>query len=393
MQYDFESILDRSGGSSFKWDEMKQKYPDVPDGIAPLSMADMEFKNPPEIIAAIKDHLDRWPLGYAGASDSYKKAVCGWMQRRHGWEVSPDWLVPMPGVLPGLFAAIQTLTQPGDGIIHLSPVFGWFKGGTAMNGRRPVACSLLHGDGEFDIDFEALEALAAEPGNTALIFCNPHNPTSHVWSEEDLRRVSEICLQNGLVLISDEVHSDLVMPGFRQISMGGLDARYDENLVVCTAPSKTFNLAGMQAGNLIIPNKEKREAIAARMICNGLFTLNPLSFTACETAYNECEGWLDGCIARVWENHLALKEYAAKNLPDIRAYDMQATYLQWLDFRALEPDAAALEKKLAGALVFLDQGGEFGEEGAGFARMNLACPKQVMMDALERIKGAFYPNK
>lgn len=390
MAYDFETVLDRSGGSSFKWDEIRQKYPNAPSSIPPLSMADMEFKNPPEMIEGLKKHLDAYPLGYAGPTDSYRRAVCGWMKRRHNWEVDPAWLVPMPGVLPGLFAAIQVLTKPGDGIIHFSPVFGWFRNGTVMNGRKPVPCSLMHDGGEFDIDFEALERLAAEESNTALIFCNPHNPTSHVWSEEDLRRVSEICLRHGLVLISDEVHSDLIMPGFHQVSMGGLDQRYDENLVVCTAPSKTFNMAGMQAGNLIIPNAEKRKAVAERMICNGLFTLGPLGFKACEIAYNDCEAWLDACIAQVWENHLALKAFVAEHMPGIRAYDMQATYLQWMDCRKIEPDPKKLEDKLCEALVFLDQGTDFGEEGAGFVRMNLACPKQVMLDALERMKKALY---
>ena len=180
------------------------------------------------------------------------------------------------------------------------------------------------------------------------------------------------------------------MPGFHQVSMGGLDPRYDENLVVCTAPSKTFNMAGMQAGNLIIPNAEKRNAVAQRMICNGLFTLSPLGFKACEIVYNECEGWLDGCIAQVWENHRTLKDFVEEQMPGVRAYDMQATYLQWMDCRKIEPDPSKLEERLCKTWVFLDQGTDFGEEGAGFVRMNLACPKQVMLDALERMKKALY---
>ncbi len=390
MKYDFETLLDRSSVGSYKYVEMQENYPDIPGDTVPFSMADMEFKNPPEVVEGIKKYVDTYTLGYCTATDRFKKACCDWQQRRHGWHVEPEWLVSVPGVLSGLFAVMQELTKPGDGIIYFSPVFGWFKNGAVMNGRKPVPCSLFHGDREFDIDFESFEKLAADPGNSAVIFCNPHNPTSHVWSEADLRRIAEICYKNGLLLISDEVHADLVMPGFHQIARGSLDPKYLDNMVVCIAPSKTFNMAGAQAANLVIKDPEKREAVGKRLWANGIFMLTALGYEACRIAYEEGDEWLDQCIQYVWENHKALKEYMAENMPEVRVFDLQATYLQWLDFGKLVKNHDELKEKLHKARVIMDQGTDFGPEGTCFERMNLACPRRVMMDALSRMKEALY---
>lgn len=388
MKYDFETITDRSLGCSHKWKESRKECPDLPPDTVPFSMADMEWKNAPAIVDGVVDFLRAFPLGYSGIPSSYLSAVQGWMLKRHQWKIDTDWILPAPGVLPGLFAAIQEFTQPGNGILYFSPVFGWFCNGTVMNERIPVPCSLYREDGTYAINFEAFERAAENPQNKALIFCNPHNPMGHVWSESDLRHVYEICKAHDLLLISDEIHSDLVMPGFRQISFGHICADYSK-LIICTAPTKTFNLAGMQVGNLIIPNAEMRQRMQMRLCRNGLFTLNPLAFRACEIAYTQCDEWLDACIDQVWKNHIALKAFLAEQLPEVGVSEMQATYLQWLDFRALEADAEKLKERLYRVGVVMDHGPEFGPEGVGFERMNLACPQQILIKALERIVSAF----
>lgn len=390
MKYDFSTRHDRSKVGAYKYVEMQTNYPDIPADTVPFSMADMEFKNPPPVVEGIKNYVDRSTLGYCDATAEFRAACCDFQKRWHDWDIAPEWLLPIPGVLPGLFAVIQELTQPGDGIIYFSPVFGWFKNGAAMNERVPVPCSLLTEDRNFSINFEQFEKLAQNPANKAVIFCNPHNPTGHVWTEEELRRVAEICYENDLLLISDEVHADLVMPGYHQIAMGALDTKYHDNLVVCIAPSKTFNAAGMQAANLVIPNEAKRQAVYGRLCRNGLFVLTALGYESCRIAYSECDEWLKQCIAQIWENHLALKEYVAKNMPGVKVFDLEATYLQWMDFAKVVPDHATLAEKLHKACVIMDQGTDFGPEGDRFERMNLACPKPILMAALERMKKVLY---
>lgn len=389
MDYDFQTLQNRSRAASYKWEGMKQLNPDVADGIVPFSMADMEFPMAPPIVEAVKDYMDHFPLGYSCATAGYLNAVKGWMRDRRGWDLDTDWIVPVPGLLSGIFAIVQALTKPDDGIIYLSPVFAYFRIGPSINGRTPVPCPLHQEGMDYTIDFEALEKLASNPKNTALIFCNPHNPISRIWTREELEKVGDICKRHNVLFISDEVHSDLVMPGENLVSVGSLLPKLGPT-ILCTGPAKTFNLAGIQGGNLVIPDPGLRAKVVQRLQNNGLFTLTTLAFLCTEVAYTQCGPWLDQCIAHVWENHKALKQFAAERIPKLVVYPMQATYLQWLDFRALEPDPEKLERKLnLEAQVFLDQGYEFGPEGAGFERFNLACPTSVMMEALERLAKVF----
>lgn len=389
MTYDFETLIDRSNCGSFKYIEMQGNYPDLPRNTVPFSMADMEFKNAPEILEAMKQYLDTYTLGYCWQTEGYLNAVCNWQKRRHGWEPKPEWILPITGALPGLFGAIQEFSEPGDGVIYFSPVFGWFKGGAALNGRTPVACPLNCTDGAFDIDFASFERLAADPHNKIVLLCNPHNPTSHVWSREDLTRIADICLKYDLLLISDEVHGDLIMPGYHQISMGAMDEKYRNNLIVCVAPSKTFNTAGMQAANLVIFRKDWKERMAKRLQANGIFNLTALGYVAVQAAYDRGEKWLDQCIAYVWENHKLVKAFVAEHMPGVVAFDMQATYLQWLDFSKVVSSHEELVEKLHKAQVIMDQGPDFGPEGVCYERMNLACPRGILLAALERMAEVF----
>lgn len=390
MHYDFETMTDRSQVGSEKWAAMYRVNPTVPAGIVPFSMADMEFKAADEIVQAMKAYADTYPLGYNCPTPGYLKAVHDWILRRHGWNIEKEWILPIPGVLVGLYAAIQELTEPGDGVIYCSPVFALFRSGIIGNHRVPVPTSLLEQEGGWQVDFDDLERKASDPNNKVLIFCNPHNPLGRIWSREELLRIGEICIKHQVLILSDEIHSDLIMPNNTHTSFGGLHPDIDKQLIVGTSPTKTFNLAGTQVGNLIIPNSELKQSVKLRLIHNGIFTVSAMGFVACEAAYNHCEDWLDECILQVYDNHLAVKQYVSEHISGLTVCDMHSTYLQWLDFRKLCKEPEELKHKLCfEANVFLDLGDEFGPEGVGFARMNLACSKSLILDAMERICKVF----
>jgi len=386
MKYDFETLVDRSGQGSAKWEQMKGWKPDVSKGVVPFSVADMELKNPPEIVEGLKKYIDDTILGYAIPTEAYLQAVCGWMKRRHGWDIQPDWIVGSEGVVGAFFSAIRALTEPGDGVIIQTPAYYPFYMAIERNGRKLVRNPLVLDRGRYFIDFDDLERKASDPKNKVLLFCSPHNPTGRVWRPEELARVGEICRRNGLIIISDEIHFDLVMPGYKQTVFATVSDELADNMIVCTAPSKTFNLAGMQTSNIVIQNSQLRAKYLKEAESCGFFSLGVLGYKACELAYTRCEDWLDQLILLIHRNHTELKRYLEENIPEIGVFDLEGTYLQWMDFRKLGVEAKELEKHLhEKAELFFDEGYVFGEEGSGFERMNLACPTRVMMEGLERL--------
>ncbi|WP_312650279.1 MalY/PatB family protein [Proteiniclasticum sp.] len=387
MKYDFETLVDRYDTGSFKYDQMVKWNPEsVSEKIVPLSVADMEFRTPPEIVEALKKYLDRHVLGYTGPTAEYLESVRNWMKKRHGWEIEDTWIVGTPGVVGAFFMAVTALTKPGDGVIVMSPVYYPFYKAVESGERTLVRNELKEVSGRYEIDFEDLEEKARDPKNTALLFCSPHNPVGRVWTREELEKVAEICERNGILVLSDEIHFDLIMPGYRHTVFSSLNEWTESNTVVFTAPSKTFNLAGMQTSNIIIANPKLRRLFIREMNKTAVMNLNALGYEACKTAYNECEDWLEELIEVIHTNHLLVKDYMEVNHPKIRVYDLEGTYLQWMDFRALRLDKTELERILhEEALVFLDEGYFFGETGTGFERINLACPRFVLEDALKRI--------
>jgi putative C-S lyase len=394
MKYDFTARVDRKGTGSAKWDEMYMKNPRVSSGVVPFSVADMELLNPPEIIAGLKDFLDHAVLGYTLPTDAYKKAVAGFMKRRHNWEILEDWIVQSPGVIPAFFVAVNAFTDPGDGVIIMPPVYYPFSMAANINGRTLVNNPLIEQGGTYKIDFDDLEAKAKDPKNKLLIFCSPHNPVGRVWTKEELRRVADICNRNKVLVISDEIHFDLLLPGTAHTIYSTLSEETAQNCIVCTAPSKTFNLAGMQVSNIIIPNKELREKFANQLMRNGLVMLGILGQKACEIAYTQCDKWLDELIQLIAANHRLIVDFMAKNLPMIKVFPLEGTYLQWMDFRPLGLDYKALEEFMINdAEWFLDEGAVFGAEGRGFERINIACPTAVLEEALERLLKALKVRK
>lgn len=394
MKYDFETVLDRYDNGSVKWNLMKKKKPQVARGIVPFSIADMEFKNPPEIVEALKDWLDRGVLGYQTAEPSWYEAVTGWTRRRYGWETRPEWFYTTPGIVNALYHGVAAFTEEGDGVIIMPPVYHPFYKAVEENGRRLVRCPLIEGeDLHYSIDCEKLEELASKPENRLLILCNPHNPVGRVWTREELMEVSRICLKHQVFVISDEIHCDLIMPGNTFTSFASLSEETEKNTMTCMAPSKTFNLAGLQASCVIIPDQERRRRLKAQMAkVSYEGRVNALAYKAMEAAYTKCDAWLGEVIQVIWENHRTLKQFMEERLPEIRTAKLQGTYLQWMDLRALGWTPERQEEIMTEADLFFDEGIMFGPEGGGFERMNLACPKSVLLDALSRLEKAVRQN-
>lgn len=386
MTYDFETLVDRSGSGAVKWDLMRQKDPAVPDGIVPFSVGDMDLKTPPEIVAGLRDYLERNILGYTAATDGYRRAVTDWLARRHGWETSPEWLVPVDGVVPAMYTAVRAFTKAGDGVVYLPPVYRPIHDAIDRNGRRPVSAPLLNDGSGYGIDFAALERALADPGATMLLFCSPHNPVSRVWRRDELQRLGDLCLANDVLLVSDEIHMDFVMPGHRHEVVANLSPDIAARSVVCTAPSKTFNIAGLQVSNIVIPDRRLRRAFEAEHARSGRHGPNQLGLAACRIAYERCEGWLDALLELIRKNGDIVREFVAAHFPEVSMHRHEGTYFVWLDFRAWGLSAEALEEFMVKkARLFLDEGYIFGTEGAGFERINLACPSRVLEEGLRRL--------
>lgn len=384
--HDFTTLVDRSAMGSVKWHLMHEANPSVPPGIAPFSVADLDLKNAPEIIAGLQSFLDEAVLGYTMAPESYTQAVRDWLRRRHGWAVEAQWLVPTSGVVPAFFNAIRSFTEPGDGVIIQTPAYYPFYQAIERNRRRLARNPLVLREGRFRIDFDQLRELAREPANKLLLLCSPHNPTGRVWTREELQQVADIVLANDLVLVSDEIHFDLVLPGHRHTVVSTLGEEIARRTVVCTAPSKTFNLAGMATSNIVIPDPDLRRRFVAGLEAIGFLFPNMLGYKACELAYTRGEAWLEGLLQLVRRNHERVRRFMAERLPAVTVFDLEGTYLQWMDFRALGKSAEELQAlHEQQALVFFDEGTIFGEEGAGFERMNLAAPEATVQQALERL--------
>ena len=391
MHYDFETLVNRTGTGSSKWEGMKKHNPNIERDIVPLSVADMELKNAPEIIEGLQDYLGDAILGYTTETEGYLASVTSWMERRHNWKVDPQWIVTAPGVVPALGYAVQAFTKPGDGVIINRPVYYPFSMVVGMTGRKVVNNPLIHDEEKrsYTFDLEDLRQKAADPANTLMILCSPHNPVGRVWTREELTEVGRICQENNVILVVDEIHQDFVMPGHKHTVLASICPEFAQNTITCTAPSKTFNLAGMQTSNIIIPNAELREKFASARLANAVISLNILGYKACEIAYNKCENWLDQLLSLIHLNAKTVEAFVEKNLPQLKVYPLEGTYLLWVDCRGLGMYGKDLENFMKDeAKLFLDEGILFGEEGDGFERINLACPTKVLVEALERLKAA-----
>lgn len=388
MKYDFTTTPARYGICAPKWDEVERYYPEHEKNIIPFSVADMEFENAPEIREGLKQYIDRYPLGYADMRASYKEAVCQWMKKRHQWDVKPEWLLPSPGVIKAFFTCVRAYTEPGDGVMLMTPIYYPMYAAISNTHRKLVATSLLNHNGRYEIDWDDFEKKAKNPDTKMLILCSPHNPSSRVWTREELVRLGEICMENHVIVCSDEIHFDLIMPGFHHTVFASINEEFAQNCVVCTSPSKTFNLAGLQTSIIIIPNPKLREQFHQVGLTE---CVNPkccnLGYAAHEIAYRKGEPWLEQCLEVIEHNRQLVEKYVTDQIPDIRLTRMEGTYLQWMDMRFLHLDPEVQGQYLRKeAQLFFDDGYVFGEEGRGFERWNLACPTCYIEEGLERLK-------
>lgn len=387
--YDYKTVIRRDIFHSAKWAQMMDWNPNVAKDVVPLSVADMELQNAPEIKAGLKKYIDEAIFGYTITPSEYQDAVVNWMERRHDWTIDPSWIVNTPGVVTALAESVLSFTKPQEGVIIFTPVYYPFSMVIEANGRKVVRCPLIEENLRYRIDFDAFEKAAADPNNTMLMFCSPHNPVGRVWTREELERLVAICLKHDLFLVSDEIHHDLIMPGYKHTVADVIDPKMRAKLIVCTAPSKTFNLAGLHVSTIVIPNEEVRTRFQDQMAKTALRNINMLAYKACEIAYNECESWLDGAIALFDTNQRLVRDFFAEHFPHIKAPLIEGTYLQWLDFRALGMEAEALETFMhEKAMFFTDEGYIFGDEGRGFERINLALPTHALKTQLEYLKKA-----
>jgi cystathionine beta-lyase len=311
------------------------------------------------------------------------------MKRRFSWQIEKEWIIFTPGVIPALHLAVQAFTQPGDKVIIQPPVYRPFRLAVENNGRRLIQNTLINEHGRYRMDLDNLKRQLDDQARL-LILCSPHNPVARVWRAEELKELVNLCLRRGIIIISDEIHADLVMPGFKHTPTALVSEDASEITVTCTAPNKTFNIAGLEMGNTIIPNHQLRSRFQQTLLKAGLFLANTFGIVATEVAYNQGEDWLTAVLEYIHHNYLFLKNYLTNHLPEIKITPLEGTYLVWLDFRAFKlSDKQLKEKLLREAKVWLDEGPKFGQGGEGFQRLNLACPRSLLEQALERIVQAF----
>lgn len=388
MKYNFETIRPRMDCNSFKWNEMKPYLTEEDEDIIPFSIADMEFEMAPEIIEEIKSYIDRYVLGYSNPTEGFWNSVKTWMKERHNWEVEREWMLNTAGIVNAFYLAVNVFTKQGEGVILMTPCYYPMYHAVTRNGRVIVDNPMINCGDHYEIDFEDLERKAKDENTKLMILCSPHNPTGRVFTREELERIGRICIDNGVMICDDEIHNDLIMPGYHHTVFASISEEFARHSMICTAPSKTFNLAGMQTSTIIIPNQELREKFHDYQCAN---TDNPkcsvLGYVANQAAYEHCGPWLDECLKIIYHNYQVITEFLEREIPQVKVTKLEGTYLMWMDFRAFSVDAKELgERMRRDGKLFFDDGYVFGEQGAGFLRWNLACPTRYIVEALERLK-------
>lgn len=381
MEYDFDRINERRGTGSYKWDSAAGR------DVLPLWVADMDFRTAPPIVDALRRRVDQGIFGYTLVGDGYYSAVTDWFAQRHGWSIDRDWIIYTSGVVPAISAVIKALTRPGDAVLILTPVYNCFFSSIRNNGCATVESELLYDGRTYKIDFDDLERKTADPRVKLLLFCNPHNPAGRVWTREELTRVGEICLRNGVMVVSDEIHCELVFPGHRYTPFASISEEFLANSVTCISPSKAFNIAGLQIANIVCADAGRRRRINRAINDNEVCDVNPFGVVATEAAYREGAGWLEALLEYLYGNYNYMKDYCREHLSEFPLAELEGTYLVWMDCRSLGVDSEALEERLVGeADLWLNAGTMYGRAGQGFMRWNIACPRSVLAEALRRFE-------
>lgn len=385
MQNNFDEKVVRRGTNSYKWDSKTN------NDIIPLWVADMDFKTAQPIIDALSNRVQHGIFGYTKVPDAYYNAVISWFGRRHKFTVEKEWMIYTIGVVPAISATILALTEPGDKVIVQEPVYNCFFSSIRNNQCESLSNDLIYKDGKYTIDFDDLEKKAADPKAKVMLLCNPHNPAGRVWTKEELEKVGEICFRNKVIVVSDEIHCDLTHPEHTHIPFASLGQQFLANSVTCVAPSKTFNLAGLQIANILTYDAEIRKKIDKAININEVCDVSPFAIEGLIAAYTheDSEKWLDDLRAYLWDNYLLVKEYFAENFPQFPILPLEATYLVWIDTSVLNIKSEKLtELMIEKGNVWLNEGTVYGEAGEGFMRLNIACPRVTLQEGLNRMKKA-----
>lgn len=378
MKYDFDKTVDRRATNSYKWDS-------APEGVLPMWVADMDFRTAPAIIDALQKRVAHGIFGYTRVPDAYYDAVTSWFSRRHGWDIDREWIIYTSGVVPAVSAVIKALTVPGDKVIVQTPVYNCFFSSIRNNGCEIVSNPLRRTADTYEMDFDALERCAADPRAKVMLLCNPHNPAGRVWTPDELTRLGNICLRNGVTVVADEIHCELVYQGFKYTPFASLSDAFLHRSVTCVSPSKAFNIAGLQIANIVAFDNDLRSRIDKAININEVCDVNPFGVAATIAAYNEGEEWLNQLVDYLHGNYEAMAEFCRRELPEFSITRLEGTYLVWMDCSSLGMPSDALEHALLDdARLWLNAGTMYGAEGEGYMRWNIACPRSVMLDGLNR---------
>jgi cystathionine beta-lyase len=399
MKYPFDEIVDRRGTSSLKWefiqkaeDPAQREHTDRFFGenrSLPMWVADMDFGCPEPVVKAVIARAANGIYGYTAPTDAFYQSVVGWMARRHGWAIAPEWICITPGVVPALNMLVRTCISPGDKVLVQPPVYYPFYSAIQNNGGQVVTNPLVYENGRYRMDLADLEEKAKDPRVKMVILCSPHNPVGRVWTPDELLRFGEICIDNNVLVVSDEIHGDLIYKGHVFTPFAKISGEFAQHSIICTAPSKTFNMAGLKTSCIIIPNDDSRARFARILEGNGLTTTGCFGVVALQAAYDYGEEWLEQALCYLQANLEYLEAYVAEHIPQIDVVRPEGTYLVWLDCRRLGLDKMGLKRLMMDeARVYLDEGFIFGPEGEGFERINIACPRSILVQALDRIKSA-----
>ena len=389
MEYNFDKVIDRTGTLAVKYDLAAER--NKPTDAISLWVADMDFPAAPCILKALEERVQHGVFGYSKPDSRYYTALKNWFKTRHNYEIKDEWVVNTPGVVFAIATAIRALTKEGDGVLIQKPVYYPFFQTIAALGRRVVNNPLVMRIGHYEIDFDDFEKKIESENVKLFVFCSPHNPGGRVWSRQELEEVSRICLKHGVIVVSDEIHSDITFGNNRHTVYATLSDEAAENSIVCTSPSKTFNLAGLQFSNIIIKNEKIRKAVEREIDKTGYCEPTLMGIIAATAAYTDGAEWFDAVKDYIHQNIVFITEYLGVNCPKIKVLEPEGTYLVWLDFSAFESlsDRQISDKMLYGAKVWLDDGTLFGREGEKYQRINAATPRPILKEALERIANEF----
>lgn len=381
MKYVFDKITPRRATNSYKWDMAHN------DDVLPMWVADMDFRTAPAVVEALRKRVEHGIFGYTKVPPAYYEAITDWFARRHGWQIEKDWIIYTSGVVPALSAVIKALTVPGDCILVQPPVYNCFFSSICNNGCEIVENPLLYINETYRIDFAGLEQKASDPKVKLLLLCNPHNPAGRVWTRQELTRIGEICLRNDVIVIADEIHCELVYPGHTYTPFASISEEFLMHSVTCTSPSKAFNLAGLQIANIISADEYMRMKIDKAININEVCDVNPFGVEALMAAYNDGEEWLEELKHYLAINYNYLKAYFNEYLPEFPVVILEGTYLVWVDCSILKRRSKEIvEILLEDEKLWVNEGSMYGEAGEGFIRLNIACPRQVLIDGLDRLK-------